>query len=218
MDRYKLGFAVVGSLMSIMFLFIVNYLTSPNYLWFVYPAFLLLLWPGSWIFMKKGKYKQHSVFGSIWVSVYLVAINYLYSPGHPWFLYAVFPVIWWPVSVFCGQKAKTLTFALIASISTILYYSLLNFAMSPQYPWAIYPAYAVLWWPLVLYHVRKKSYFGLSVWASLLTALFFIVVNVVSSPQTIWAIYPIFAILWWPLSMYYYHYKKEEPPTQNNKA
>lgn len=209
MDRHKVGFAVVGSLMSILFFILVNYLTSPHDSWFIYPTFVLLLWPVSLIFIKQGKYKLHAALGSLLVIVFLVTNNYLYSPVHPWFLYAIFPVIWWPIAVFSGKKATTLAFALIGSMSTILYYALLNVALSPQYPWAIYPAYAVLWWPLALYYARKKHYFGLSVAASVLTIIFLVVVNVVSSPQTIWAIYPIFAILWWPLSMYYYQFKKD---------
>jgi hypothetical protein len=209
MDRHNVGFAVIGSLMTIIFFMIVNYLTSPNYLWFIYPAFVLLLWPGSLFFIRKGKYKQHALFGSILIIVFLITINYVHSPEHPWFMYVVFPALCWPLAVFCGKKAKTLAFAFIGSMSTILYYSLLNLTLSPDYPWAIYPAFAVLWWPLCLYYSRQKNYFGLSVTASLLTILFFIIVNVVSSPHTIWAIYPVFLILWWPLSMYYYHFKRK---------
>jgi hypothetical protein len=80
--------------------------------------------------------------------------------------------------------------------------------MSPDYPWAIYPAFAVIWWPLALYYVRKKQYYSFSISASSLMIAFFITVNVVSSPDTIWAIYPIFAVLWWPLSMYYFQVKR----------
>ncbi|MEK3889137.1 hypothetical protein [Bacillus sp. FSL K6-3431] len=203
MDRHKIGFAIVASLISIIFIMIVNYLTSPNYMWFIYPVFALLFWPGSIIFIAKKKYKLQSIFGSVVIITFLIITNYLHSPDYLWFHYAIFPIIWWPVSAFYGEKAKTLSFALIGSMSTILYYSLLNVIMSHQHPWAIYPAFIVLWWPLALYYARKKDYFGLSVSGSLLTILFFITVNAVSSPSTIWAIYPAFIVLWWPLALYH---------------
>jgi hypothetical protein len=210
MSKHQVGFATAGSLMSILFFMIVNYLTSPNYMWFIYPAFLLLLWPLSLFLIKNRKYKLYSFFCSLIFIGFLMATNYLHSPSHPWFLYAAFPVIWWSISQFVGKRAKTVAFALIASISTILYYSILNFSYSPEYPWAIYPAYAILWWPISLYYVRNKNYFGLSVSASLLSIIFFSTVNVVSSPNTLWAVYPIFLILWWPLSMYYFQFLKQK--------
>ncbi|CAM5195484.1 2TM domain-containing protein OS=Lysinibacillus sphaericus OX=1421 GN=LS41612_00660 PE=4 SV=1 [Lysinibacillus sphaericus] len=37
-----------------------------------------------------------------------------------------------------------------------------------------------------------------SLWGSGLIAAFFIFINLYYTPNTIWAIYPIFAILWWP--------------------
>lgn len=37
----------------------------------------------------------------------------------------------------------------VGSTSIILYYLILNIFHSPQYPWVmIFPAFAVLWWPL----------------------------------------------------------------------
>ncbi|MCM3626793.1 hypothetical protein M3194_05395 [Paenibacillus glycanilyticus] len=208
MDRQQVGFAAVGSLMSILFFMIVNYLTSPSEIWFIYPAFVLLFWPLSLASVRKGYYKLYSILGGLLVIVFLLTINYMQFPEYPWFFYAVFPVLWWPIVTYSGSKAKTLTFAVIASVSTIAYYSILNAAMSSGYPWAIYPAFVVLWWPLALYYARKKEYYRFSISASVLAAVFFIIVNAVSSPDTIWAIYPVFAILWWPLSMYYFGVKR----------
>ena len=44
-------------------------------------------------------------------------------------------------SMYLDEKAKTLKTALIGCASTIIYYSILNMIVSPQYPWAIYPAF-----------------------------------------------------------------------------
>ncbi|WP_237446514.1 hypothetical protein [Shimazuella alba] len=72
------------------------------------------------------------------------------------------------------------------------------------------PYLFVLWWPISVYYAKRNNYFGLSITASLLTIFFFISVNSISSPQVVWAVYPIFIILWWPLSMYYYSYQKKK--------
>ncbi len=157
MDRHHIGFAVAGSVLSIIFFIVVNLLTSPDYLWFIYPAFAVIIWPASVILIWRGKYKLHALFGSLLLIAFLSIINFLHSPHHPWILYTIILIIWWPISVFCGERAKTVSFALVASMCIIMYYSLLNIMMLHQYPWAIYPAYAVLWWPLALHYVRKKG-------------------------------------------------------------
>jgi hypothetical protein len=204
MLKLDVGFAWAGSIMSILFFATVNYLTSSHQIWFIYPSFILLLWPVSLHYLRKGDYKIHSIFCSIWIIIFLITINYLYSPSHPWFLYASYPIIWWPILMYSVQKRKTVSLAIIGSLLTIMYYSILNATLSHQYPWAIYPSFVVLWWPIVLHCVKTKKYFHLSLWASVLSIVFFIVVNKVSTPSIIWAIYPIFVILWWPLSMYYF--------------
>lgn len=153
-----------------------------------------------------------ALLGSLLSILFLLTINLLHSPGHPWFLYASYPILWWPILIMSDKKRKSVSLAMLGSFITIIYYSMLNAALSPHYPWAIYPMYAVLWWPLAVQFGKTKRFLELSIWASLLTIIFFIVVNMVSSPFTIWAVYPIFVILWWPLCMYFYKYKKDYEP------
>lgn len=209
MKKYDFGFAVAGSVMCILFFVIVNILTSSNHPWAIYPSFAILIWPIVMYCLGKMSRKLFSIFVSGLVVIFLSVVNYLYTPEHFWVLYAVFPLIWWPILVSLGNKAGSMVVAWIGCGSTILYYIDLNVLLSPGYPWAIYPAFAVLWWPLCIYHAKKKSYFAFSIQASLLISAFFITVNIVSSLYTIWAVYPIFCVLWWPLSMYYYVYKRK---------
>lgn len=204
MSKHNIGFAISGTVMTIIFLGVVNYLTSPHYLWFIYPAATLMLWPVTYMLISSRKYKEHALIGCITVMFILTVLNYFYSV-HPWILYTLFPIACWPIAVYSGRRAKTLLFAITISLAAIIYYTVLNMFMSPQYPWAIFPSFVVLWWPMTLYYVRRRQYFMYAVAASLLTSIFFIAVNVISSPHTVWAIYPIFAVLWWPLSLYFYY-------------
>lgn len=49
-----------------------------------------------------------------------------------------------------------------------------------------------------------KLNLGYSIWGSLLIIALFIFINVSYSPETIWFVYPTFAVLWWPLTMYFH--------------
>ncbi|MCH1626390.1 permease prefix domain 1-containing protein [Fredinandcohnia quinoae] len=49
----------------------------------------------------------------------------------------------------------------------------------------------------------SKLNLGYSIWGSLLIISLFIFINLYYSPDTIWFVYPTFAVLWWPLTMYF---------------
>lgn len=201
-------FAWAGSLVSIIFFVIVNQLTSPNHIWSIYPSFGLLFWPITVHFVKKKSLGIHALICSMLIICMLIIINYLYSPEHPWFLYASYPILWWPILIFAGKNRDRLFVAICGSLTTIVYYSGLNIVLAHEHPWAIYPTFAVLWWPLAVLFVRTRKYFQLSIWGSALIVSFFIIVNWVTSDE-VWAIYPTFAVLWWPLSMYFFYYRRK---------
>lgn len=209
-EKNRLNAATAGTALMIAFLMFVNYLTSPHVIWFLYPSLVLLLLTMSLSLWKKKQPKLLSLLSSTIIILFFIINNMLYSPEHPWFLYAMFPVLWWPIVLYSGNYAKTMQFALIGSGITILYYTLLNVFLSPQYPWFIYPAFAVLWWPIGLYFGTNKKFFALSIVGSSLIIIFFIAVNAFSSPETVWAVYPIFSVIWWPLSLYYFSFKKSK--------
>lgn len=48
-----------------------------------------------------------------------------------------------------------------------------------------------------------KINLGYSIWGSLLIIALFMFTNFYYSPQVIWFVYPTFAVLWWPLTMYF---------------
>ncbi|MFT8322144.1 MAG: hypothetical protein ABF649_14690 [Bacillus sp. (in: firmicutes)] len=210
MKKADIGFVAAGSIMTLIFLVIVHFITGSHYPWFIYPFFFMLLWSVSYMCMKTNGYKMLSLLDSVILFVFLMIINRINTPDYPWFLYAIYPILCWPILIYLEEKAKSLSTALIGSIGAILYYFILNMIFSPSYLWFIYPAFLVMWWPLSVYHAKKQTYFRFSVHGSILIIIFFILVNSISSPDTIWAVYPIFAVLWWPLSMYYYAYKPKK--------
>ena len=67
-------------------------------------------------------------------------------------------------------------------------------------PWFIYPTYAVLWWPLAF--IAKKSQKLFSIIGGLGSALFLLLINSLTSPDTFWAIYAVFPFIWWPIAAF----------------
>lgn len=210
MKKNDVGFIVTGSIMTLLFLIVINFISGSDHLWFIYPAFVLILFPIGLTCILRQRYKLFSIIGSTWIMVFLIIINVWHTPAIPWVLYTVAPLVMWPVLVWLDEKVKLVSVAMFGSITVTLYYLILNVVLSPYYPWFIYPAFLIIWWPLLLYHFKRRSYFSLSIHGSIVISVFFIIVNIVSTPTNIWAIFPIFCILWWPLSMYYFVYKKQK--------
>jgi len=61
-----------------------------------------------------------------------------------------------------------------------------------------------------MYFTRRERCFAYSLWASGVTIIFFALVNYLNTPNHIWAVYPSFAIVWWPLSYYFFKVKGKE--------
>ncbi|MBS4175290.1 permease prefix domain 1-containing protein [Bacillus sp. FJAT-49736] len=49
----------------------------------------------------------------------------------------------------------------------------------------------------------SKIDLGFSIWGSALIIALVVFVNFYYTPNIIWFVYPTFAVLWWPLSMFY---------------
>lgn len=202
-------FSIIGSAVIIAFVLVTNYVTSPSVTWFQYPAFAVIWWPLSMLFERPRTTKAYSVVGALALAAFLTLDNRLRTPLCPWALLTYFPVLMWPVGVLFGRRLGKLSVAVFGSFAGILYYAMLNATVFPGFPWAIFPAYALLWWPLAIASfAQRKRPLLFSVAGTLLSAAFFIAVNALCSPNAIWAIYPVFAILWWPLSVYYFVYRR----------
>lgn len=196
--------AISGAAMLILSAVCINLILTPEHLWFPEAIFFVIWWPLGVYIAKRPHSKALSILGSLLIMAMLVIENLVYSPEYLWFLYAVFPILWWPIIKLLPKLAASKAFAVISSIIIISYYAALNLFFAPGYPWFIYPAFAVLWWPLVHWLGGKGRGFAFSVAGCGLIILFFIIVNIVSSPRAVWAVYPIFAVLWWPLSIYFH--------------
>jgi hypothetical protein len=184
-------------------------------------VFAALWWPLSVFFANPKTIRLYSVLGALTIAAFLTFENLHSSPFSPWALLTYPPVFMWPVGVLLRCKLGRLGTALLCSSAGILYYAVLNITVFRGYPWAIYPAYALIWWPLALAFAKRGRVLTFSVLGSLLSAALFIAPNLYASPQPIWAVYPIFALAWWPLAVYYFDYRRTNvdslPATEQRK-
>jgi hypothetical protein len=205
--------SVIGCLSIIAFSLTVNLITSPSFLWFTYPAFAVIWWPLSVFLTKPRTARLYSVFGALFILAFLATDNLIHSPACPWMLLTVFPVLLWPASVFLGGDLRRLQAAGILCAVGIAYYVMLNLLIFPGFPWAVFPAYALLWWPLGAALSGRGHAMLFSLCGALISAALLVWLNIVASPRTIWAVYPVFALAWWPLSVYYFIYKPRKSIT-----
>lgn len=57
---------------------------------------------------------------------------------------------------------------------------------------------------LPIKRTNAGNLFGFSIFGSALVIALFLFVNLYFSPGVLWCVFPIFGVLWWPLSMYFY--------------
>jgi len=200
-------FAVIGFLLLSASAAVVNYSATPGDLWFYYVVFAASFWPLSVFLGGPNTNKAYSVLGALYIFAFCAADNLLHVPGTLWVLFTVYPLLLWPACVFLGEKVCKASVATVLAGAGILYYALLNVFLFPGFPWALCTAYALLWWPLGVAFAGRGQSLLFAVCGAALSSAFFIWLNLAASPHVIWAVYPIFALVWWPLAIYYFVHK-----------
>jgi hypothetical protein len=149
-----------------------------------------------------------SLIGAAMTAVLFIVANIITTPGVLWFFYPVFAVAWWPLSVyFCGKR-QYFAFAAVGSALIIAFIAATNIVTSPQLLWFFYAIPPILCWPAgVFLHQRKKG--GLfAIVAGTAMVAYCVLLDLVLTPYFFWAIFPIFLILWWPLSVFFFRKKR----------
>jgi hypothetical protein len=136
-----------------------NLLTSPRYLWCAYPVLGALWWPLSAYFRGSRQPLLFALCGAGLVTATFFIAYRISSPGaHPWYVYPMLCVFWWPLSVW-GHAAGARRFSVVAAQYIILMALTINMITSPGFWWWLFPAALVIWWPLILYFpkLRRKE-------------------------------------------------------------
>ncbi len=202
------AYSVAASLLTIVFLAVVNLMTSSGFLWSVFPALGILWWPLAMAFKGKRKPFGFSLAGAGLAIATLLIINLMTSPGFLWSLFPALGILWWPLAMAFRGKHKAFGFSLAGSVFVIGTLLTINLMTSPGFLWSIFPALGILWWPAAIFFVRKSSPLGFSVAGSLLVTALVTSINLMTSPGFLWCVFPVFGVLWWPLSVFFYGARK----------
>jgi hypothetical protein len=106
-----------------------------------------------------------SIWGSLLITALVLFINLYYTPHEIWCVYPFFAVVWWPMSLFfhwlhkkdgqpVGLAYSLASFALIMGLLLFI-----NYYYTPHIIWFVYPAFALIWWPMAMFfhRLRQKS-------------------------------------------------------------
>lgn len=196
----KLRTSVVYTAMILLTALTVNLLSSPGFLWFVFPVFAALWWPLSVYYAGKGKPFQYALCGWGLIAALLLVTYLLTSPGaHPWFLYPILAALWWPLSVW-GAKAGARRFSAAGFALVLLTLLTVNLITSPGFWWWVYPAFFTLWWPLSVHMGEKAKTTSFAAYSALAAFLFLVLMHRVHSPHAEpWYLYALLPLAWWPV-------------------
>ena len=104
-----------------------------------------------------------SIWGALLIAGLAAFINLYYTPKAIWFVYPLFAVLWWPMSLFFRwyHLKKDVAIGLPYSICSFLLITglmvFINFYYTPRTIWFVYPTFAVLWWPLAMsFHTLRE--------------------------------------------------------------
>ncbi len=159
---------------------------------------------------KSTKLKNEARFiiaSSVYLFTFLAIVNYIHS-DYPWILFCIPVLIIAPLAVAKPRRFADLDFAWKLWFSVSLYYLILNLVLNHLFMWAIIVSFVVLWYPFSLFFGKRHQYFAFSIFGLVWAACFFTTLNLMTTPHEIWAIYPIFAMIWWPLPLYFFKYKR----------
>lgn len=106
-----------------------------------------------------------SVWGGLLITALMVFINLYYSPRSIWFVYPVFAVVWWPMSMYFHWLNKktggsmAFPYSVASFVLTTMLFLFVNFYYTPHTIWFVYPVFALIWWPIVAFFnaMRQKN-------------------------------------------------------------
>jgi hypothetical protein len=194
--------AVMGAL-SIAFFAAVNLIYSPGVFWAFYPAFPLLWWPMTLLFARKRAWRAYSVAASLAVIVFLAGVNLITSRAFLWFVFPALAILWWPLAMAFKGQHKPFGFSLAGAALAIATLLIINLMTSRGFLWFVFPALAILWWPLAMAFKGKHKPFGFSLAGAALAIATLLIINLMTSRAFLWFVFPALAILWWPATVFF---------------
>ena len=140
---------------------------------------------------------------AVLLAAYLVLAHRVLTPdAHAWYWYAFFPLAWWVFALAAKGRALSPRGLALSMATMLAYYGALNLLLSPAVPWVLFLTLPAVGAVIGSACGKARAYLPLSVWMTLAGIAYFAAINLVFTPHALWAVYPAFVLLWWPLSMW----------------
>lgn len=107
-----------------------------------------------------------SVWGALLIIALVSFVNFYCTPHVIWFVYPLFAVVWWPMAFFFhwmhmkNGKPTGLAFSVMSFCLIVGLLLFINLYYTPRVIWVVYPAFAVIWWPMALFFHRLRQRSG----------------------------------------------------------
>lgn len=193
------SFAWLSYLFLLIYYVLINVFIEPRHGFSVYIAYALVWWPMARAKKVEMNPKVFSLVGVLFHIAFMVGMNYFVKPEYFWSIYLIGPLMMWPIAVFLGNKAKSLSFAWMSFLGLGIYYTLINLVYEPRHPFILYILFALIWWPLGLAFKNHQQAFKFSVQGFLVFVILFMGINWITTPNLLWGLYPLSVLTVWPI-------------------
>ena len=182
---------------------VINLLTSPGYLWCIYPVLGVLWWPLSAYYAGRKQPLRYALWGMALLAALFWLTYRISSPGaHPWFIYPLLVAGWWPLSVWGSQKGAR-AYSAAASLYCIFTVLVINLLTAPDFWWWVYPAFFVLWWPLSVRLGERAKRMSFAILSAAAAFVFLVLMHRIQSPHALpWYLFALLPLAWWPIGKY----------------
>lgn len=137
------------------------------------------------------------------ISAGLLLINILASPMVSWAFIPMLLLLWWPLGVYYAVKKNMKLFSVAGTLLNVVFFASLNLAYSPQYPWVLFIAGPMLWWPIAIF-AGKKATSQLFAWCSYFAIVaYYTLINIFIEPRHLFTVFIAYGLIWWPIGLHY---------------
>ncbi|MET1249775.1 hypothetical protein ABWW58_13435 [Sporolactobacillus sp. STCC-11] len=142
--------------------------------------------------------REFIALGSIMTGIFLLTVNLFTGVSSFWAIYPVAlllcPLVW----VLTNDKKKG---SIVTSSLFVAFCIIQNLLETPHYFWVVYLLPLAVAWPTIVCAGMAALRRSFSYYVSVSVIMYYVMLNIFFEPRFPWCIFPIFALVWWPLSI-----------------
>lgn len=142
--------------------------------------------------------REFIAMGCIMTGIFLLVVNLFTGVSSFWAIYPVASLLCPLVWVLTNDRKKG---SMAASGMFLAFCIVQNWVETPHYFWAVYLLPLAVAWPTIVCAGKAALSRSFSYFVTVPLIMYYVVLNIYFEPRFLWCIFPIFALVWWPLSL-----------------